>query len=578
MPAAPPRGADPSATGAANLPPEGALRWSLGPVGPAVEARLAAWSDGHAVGRIWRKDPTFWPQTPPADLAAGLGWLRAPEQSAARIGELRAFAEAVHGDGIEHVVLLGMGGSSLAPEVLRSTFRPARDRPDLTVLDSTHPDAVRACARRAPIATTLFLVASKSGTTLEPNAFFRFFWDRVSRRTSTPGRRFVAITDPGTPLERLAAERQFRGCVAAPPDVGGRYAALTVFGLVPAALLGVELEGLLASARSMVARCADPAEAGQNPGLRLGAALGELARAGRDKLVFLSSPSLRSFPAWLEQLVGESLGKQGQGIVPVATSPPPSELPQGPDVGFVQLTLEGERDPALERALAARESRGAPVLRLALGSPLDLGREFFRWEFAVAACASLLGVDPFDQPDVEQSKEMARRVMSRSAERTEVVASYGVRVGPGLGRPLEEWLASAGPRDYLAVQAFLGPSDRTDRALGRLASELRRRLGVVVTVDYGPRFLHSTGQMHKGGPASGLYLQLVDEPGRDLEVPGLGLRFGEILRAQAEGDRGALEGRRRRLLVVNVGADPLQGVRSLAALVAARAPARAAAP
>jgi transaldolase/glucose-6-phosphate isomerase len=532
-----------------------------------VEARLATWADTDANARFWRKDPTFWPQASPEDLAGGLGWLRAPEQSAARVGELRAFAEELTRDGIEHVVLFGMGGSSLAPEVIRRVFPPVQGRPDLSVLDSTHPAAVRACADRTPLDRTLFLVSSKSGTTLEPNVLFRFFWERVGKRSASPGGQFVAITDPGTPLERLARERRFRTCIAAPADVGGRYSALTVFGLIPAALLGVDLEGLLGSARAMVARCADPTDGRRNPGFRLGAALGELAEAGRDKVVFLTSRSLRPLPAWIEQLVAESLGKRGRGIVPVATAPPRTELPRGSDVVFVHFTLEGEGDPALERALDAREAGGTPVLRFELGSPLDLGREFFRWEFAVAACGSVLEVDPFDQPDVEHAKELAREAMGRQGGPVATSPGYGTRVGPDLGPGLEGWIATARAGDYVAVQAFLEPNDRTDAALARVASQLRQRLSTVVTVGYGPRFLHSTGQLHKGGPASGLYLQVVDDPDQDLEVPELGFTFGQLIRAQAKGDRGALEQRRRRLLVVNVGSQPLEGLNALANLL-----------
>ena len=561
------RGAPAPAAGESNLPSDPTGRWSLGPAGAAVEARLATWADTGAVARFWEGDPTFWPQAPPADLANGLGWLRAPERSATRVGELRAFAEEVTGEGLERVVILGMGGSSLAPEVMQRIFRSAEGRPDLSVLSSTHPAAVRACVDRTPLARTLFVVSSKSGTTLEPNAFFRLFWERVAKRSASPGRQFVAITDPGTPLERLARERGFRACMAAPADVVGRYSALTVFGLVPAALLGVDLDGLLGSGRAMAARCADPTDGRHNPGLRLGAALGELARAGRDKLVLLTSSSLRPFPAWIEQLVAESLGKRGRGIVPIATPPPPTELPRGSDVVFVHIGLEGEGDPAVERALEAAETGGTPVLRFELGSPLELGREFFRWEFAVAACGSVLEVDPFDQPDVERSKELARQAMARRGGPAATSPDYGTRIGPDLGPQLEGWIATARAGDYVAVQAFLEPSDRTDSALRRVASQLRQRLGRVVTVDYGPRFLHSTGQLHKGGPASGLFLQLVDDPERDLEVPELGVTFGQILRAQAEGDRGALEERRRRLLVVNVGSQPLVGLADLADLV-----------
>ena len=571
MARAPPRDAPVRATESPTSPSDPTTRhWSLGAADGAVRARLAAWATAGAVGRIWRKDPALWPQAPPSDVASRLGWLRAPEQCAARVTELREFAEEVARDGFEHVVLLGMGGSSLAAEVISRVLPHEKGRPELSVLDSTHPDAVRSCAGRVPIDRTLFLVSSKSGTTLEPNAFFRFFWERAAKGPAPPGRQFVAITDPGTPLARLASERGFRACFPAPADVGGRYSALTVFGLVPAALVGVDMAGLLASARAMVARCADTTDPARNPGLRLGAALGELARAGRDKVVFLTSRSLRPFPSWAEQLVAESLGKLGRGIVPVADAPPRSEFPRGSDVVYVYLSRSGEGDRPVERELDAREAAGTPVLRFELGSPLDLGREFFRWEFAVAACGAVLEVDPFNQPDVEHAKELARAAMERQAPAAGAPVGYGVRLAEDPVPALGSWLASARPGDYVAVQAFLAPDEATDAALRRLASRLRTRLGTVVTVGYGPRFLHSTGQLHKGGPPSGLFLQVVDEPAEDVRVPELGLTFGEIVRAQASGDRGALEEKRRRVLVLNAGSSPVEGLATLARLVGRR--------
>jgi transaldolase/glucose-6-phosphate isomerase len=499
-------------------------------------------------------------------VADRLGWLLAPEQSAALVEELEAFAEGAVRDGIDQVVLLGMGGSSLAAEVIARTLPRRRRGTSFVVLDSTHPRAVGGLAERVAVDRALFLVSSKSGTTLEPNAFFRFFWGRAKGRLAEPGRRFVAITDLGTPLEQLARERGFRTCFAAPSDVGGRYSALTAFGLVPAALLGVDLRALLASARAMVARCAEPADGAGNPGLRLGAALGELACGGRDKMIFLTSRSLRPFPAWAEQLLAESLGKLGRGIVPVADPPPRGELPRGTDAVYVGVGLATDRDRGVDRLLAAVEAGGAPVLRFELASPFDLGREFFRWEFAVAACGAVLEVDPFDQPDVEHAKELARTAM---ADRTSAAPeAYGAPGGPGLLPQLDRWLASARPNDYVALQAFLAPGSRNDATLRRLASALRRRLGLAVTIGYGPRFLHSTGQLHKGGPPSGLFLQLVDEPTRDLGVPELDLTFGRIVRAQARGDLGALTEKHRRVLVVNVGRRPAEGTRALARLLA----------
>ena len=570
MPRVPRRQPAKGPTGPKTNPTAG--RWSLGAVRPAVEARLAAWAAADAAGRIWRKDPGFWPSAPAADIGGRLGWLRTPEQSASRTAEWREFAAGVRRDGFSHVVLLGMGGSSLAADVIAQVLPPVRGWPKFSVLDSTHPAAVQACLDRAPVDRTLYLVSSKSGTTLEPNAFLRFFWEQAGRAPGEPRQRFVAITDPGTALERLAADRRFRTVFSAPPDIGGRYSALSVFGMVPAALMGVDLDGLLGSARAMVARCAAPGEAALHPGLALGATLGELALAGRNKVVFPTSASLRAFPAWVEQLVAESLGKLGRGVVPVANAPPPGEFPHGSDVVYVYVALEGERERAVERELAAQEADGAPVLRFTLGSPLELGREFFRWEFAIAACGAVLDVDPFDQPDVEHAKDLARAEMGRSTAPASRPDRYGSPPDDRLEPELANWLGSARPGDYVAVQAFLAPSEGTDEALGRLLSRLRQALGIVVTLGYGPRFLHSTGQMHKGGPPSGLFLQIVDEPAADLPVPGLGLTFAEMLRAEASGDRAALEEKRRRILVANVGTRPLDGLDALTKLVGRHAP------
>ncbi len=379
-----------------------------------------------------------------------------------------------------------------------------------------------------------------------------------------PGRAggsFVAITDPGTPLEQLAHAHRFRACFSSPSDVGGRYSALTVFGLVPAALVGVDLSAVLASASEMAGRCGPTTNPADNPGLRLGATLGELARAGHDKVVFLPSPALRVFPAWAEQLVAESLGKLGRGIVPVGDPPPPTEFPLGADAVFARVELAGETDPTLDAALAAREASGSAVLRFRLASRTDLGAEFFRWEFAIAACGAVIAVDPFDQPDVEHAKELARDAM-KPGTATRSAGAYGVAANAGgaLDAAIRQWAGTIHAGDYVAVQAFLAPDAATTSVLERIVSLFRERFGTAVTLGYGPRFLHSTGQLHKGGPPSGVFLQLVDEPREDLPVPELGLTFGEIIRAQARGDRGALDEHQRRLLVVNLGTETADGL------------------
>ncbi|HTT16253.1 MAG TPA: hypothetical protein VMH49_02680 [Thermoplasmata archaeon] len=546
--------------------------WNLQDFEAAIAVRLERWGQDDAVGRIWRRDPSFWPASPASDVTSRLGWLLAPEQSASRVDELAALAEAVAGEGLEQVVLLGMGGSSLAAETICRVL-PLRDgRPRFLVLDSTHPAAVRSCLRAAPVDRSIYLVSSKSGTTLEPNAFFRFFWEKAQRLPGDAGRHFVAITDPGTELEKLASARGFRACFTAPPDVGGRYSALTVFGLVPAALAGADVPALLASARAMVALCNERVEPLRNPGLRLGATLGELALAGHDKLLFLATRAFRPFPYWAEQLVAESLGKVGRGIVPVGTPTPPDEFPSGDDLVSVDLGLTGRADRPTADAIAAHEAAGVPVLRFRFEAPTDLGREFFRWEFAIAACGAVIGVDPFDQPDVERAKDLARAAMTptpaAAAAVPEVPRPLALAQDGGAPDALERWARAVRPRDYVAVQAFLPPDRATDAALEAVASALRRRLNVVVTVGYGPRFLHSTGQLHKGGPPTGAFLQIVDRPEPELPVPELGLTFGAIVAAQASGDRTALTEKRRRLVAVDVAADEGDGLARLATLLA----------
>ncbi len=449
---------------------------SLGAYTPKVEARLAVWAKARASERVWHKDPTFWPQASPSDVQTRLGWLTLPDAMAGTLEDLRRFAEEVRSGGFEHVLLFGMGGSSLAPEVYASTFGPAPGYPDLQVLDSTHPRAIPGLVRPEAIARTLFIVSSKSGTTLEPNAFFRYAWAKASGLSTSPGRQFVAITDPGTPLQTLAEQRGFRRCFSATPDVGGRYSALTAFGLVPCATIGHDPASLLGSARRMSQACGPTSPSEENPGLRLGATLGELALAGRDKVVFLTSPGLNAFPAWVEQLIAESLGKQGRGIVPVPHEERPAESLGGRDAVLVRLRLRGEADPATERALDAAEAQGVPVLRFEVAAPDDLGQEIFRWELAIASAGAVIGVNPFDQPDVELAKELAREAMKPLAG-----AQGGSPAPPApwpasassLGGPLRTWLSSGRPGDYIAIQAFLPPTEAVAREVEQLGASLR---------------------------------------------------------------------------------------------------------
>ena len=449
---------------------------------------MASVDTAELVERIWSRDATLWTGR---DEAKWLGWLDEPRRMAERVGELEAFAaETID---FAHVVLLGMGGSSLAPEVLRRTFGGGR----LHVLDTTHPAAVRRLAEALDLEQTLFLVASKSGTTLETRCHLDFFWERVGR-----GECFVAITDPGSELEALARDRGFLRIFAGEPTVGGRYSALSAFGIVPAALLGIDLTRLFERVEEMVEACR---LAEGNPGLELGEALGDGWREGRDKV--LINPDPGGFGLWAEQLLAESTGKQGKGLVPV-----PAATADGPD-------------------------RQAAEVRIP--DPYELGQEFYRWEFATAVAGSILEINPFDQPNVQEAKDRTNDVLS----------------GPDRGLPLdrsgsvEELLAGVEPPEYVCIQAFIDP----DREAGLEPLLARaRETGCVVTHGLGPRYLHSTGQLHKGGPPTGRFIQVLDDPGEELAIPNRDFGFARLIQAQAAGDLVSLEGRGRPIVRVNL--------------------------
>ncbi len=539
---------------------------SLGAYEDIVDARVATLRKERAGQRIWKKDPTVWFEKPVEEIAHRLGWLTLPEDLHEQVDDLEGFAAEVVADGIRQVVLLGMGGSSLAPQVFASTFGSAPGHPELIVLDSTHPEAVLAVERRLDVPRTLFLISSKSGTTLETLSLFRTFWDRA-KALPDRGRHFVAITDPGTPLETLARERGFRRVFRAPPDVGGRYAALSVFGLVPAALLGIDVHRLLDRAWTMAEAGAFCVEESCNPALMLGATLGELTRAGRDKVTFLTSPGLAAFPGWLEQLLAESTGKDGKGIIPVADEPAGEPGVYANDRFFVVTALEGEGHGALDARVDALEKAGHPVARFSLTEKADLAQEMYRWEFATAVAGAVLGIHPFNQPDVQLAKDLARQAMAGErggAEGGDDEPTDATSEPDALTSHVARWIEGRRPGDYVVLQAYLAPGDATDAALQAIRSSLRDRWRLATTVGYGPRFLHSTGQLHKGGPDTGLFLQLVDEPGTDVAVPETDYTLGALIRAQALGDYRALRQRHRRVLRVNLGRDVAEGLTRLA--------------
>ncbi len=538
----------------------------LGKYQRRVKRRLKDWEAEQFSSRLWQKDHTLWSREPQPELTDRMGWLELPETMEKQVADLRAFADKAKADGIKHVVLLGMGGSSLAPEVFQKTFGNAPGYPELLVLDSTHPAAVKSVEARIDPARALFLVSSKSGTTTETNSFVYYFWDKLKQLEAEPGQHFVAITDPGTVLEKLAAERKFRAIFSAPEEVGGRYSALTVFGLLPAALIGVDVGEVLARARAMSQACG--ATAAGNPGLILGAALGELALAKRDKVTFLCSPSLAAFPSWVEQLIAESTGKDRRGIVPVANEGVGAPEKYSEDRFFVYLTLSGDENHDLDRQVAALEANGHPLARIDLNDKYDLGQEFFRWEVAVAAAAAVLGINPFNQPDVQLAKDLAKKAMEKNSRGKKNGAGLKGEVTvtdrPALEQALSAWLGSKKKRDYAVVQAYLDPSPENTAKLKAICAAIRDRLGVATTLGFGPRFLHSTGQLHKGGPNSVLVLQIVDQPADDLSVPETNYTFDALIQAQAAGDFAALKQRRRRALRVNLGNDTEGGLKNLA--------------
>ena len=502
----------------------------------SVARRLVELERADVPKRIWGRDPTVWkpdPHTP--EISDRLGWLSVGEMMAPQVKSLTTFADEIRRE-FDRVVLCGMGGSSLAPEVLWRTFGRRTGYPALAVLDSTDPRAVTAALPGGDLERTLFLVSSKSGTTQETDCLYRYFWERAGGR----GVQFVAITDPDTPLARLATERGFRRAFLNPKDIGGRYSALSYFGLVPAALIGIDVGQLLHRAHRMAEACAAWVPARQNPAAWLGAVLAEAALAGRNKATFVLSPGIGSFGLWVEQLIAESTGKEGKGLLPVAEEPLGPPEVYGRDRLFVVLTLAGEQgaDDATEPRLGALKAAGHPVVRLALEDRYDLGQEFFRWEFATAVAGAILGINAFDQPNVAESKQNTKDVLAGKQPPAPPAP-------PATAPELERFLAAVRPGDYLALMAYLPPTPQNDRRLEAVRARLRDRLKVATTLGYGPRFLHSTGQLHKGGLPVGHFLQITERPDRDVAIPGMPYTFGQLEAAQAEGDLRALRGRGR---------------------------------
>ena len=553
-----------------------------------VDAGLAELEEKRFAERLWAKDASLWKSAASHQklIKNALGWLTAPNASAAGLGPVRSFADEIAAEGFAHVAVLGMGGSSLCVETMRRILPLAAGRPLLHVLDSTHPDNVGALERELDLERTLFIVASKSGSTVEPNAYMEYFWDALSRRPGTKaGRQFVAITDPGTSLDKLSRARGFRKTFLNQSDVGGRFSALTLFGLVPAALGGADVAALLTRARAAAEACSAQTPTRDNPGLRLGAALGRHAREGRDKLTLVLDPRLEAFGLWVEQLIAESTGKEGRGILPVVGEPLGAPAEYGRDRLFVSVTLKDHRDAAADKKLAALEQAGHPVVRLELADALDLGAQFLLWEIATAAAGFFLGIDPFDQPDVQSAKDRTKELLAGlhqgnlPAEKAEFRAGglaafadsalvSALKAAPGQDRPLREVLAAhlarVAPGDYVSVLAYLAETDEARRALEEIRGFVRSRTTAPVTVSWGPRYLHSTGQLYKGGAKGGVFLFLGDAERGRLPVPGQTFTFGTLCRAQIRGDAAATLAAGRRVLRLDLGETAAAGLRAVA--------------
>ena len=546
----------------------------LGEFEAAVRATLEKAARENIVKRIWDKDASVWKNEEAHQkiITNSLGWLTVPRELFRNSGELIRFAEHVRGSDERHVMVCGMGGSSLCPEVLRQTFGSQKGFPKLLVLDSTDPDVIDNFAKQIDITRCIFIIASKSGTTTEPVAFHRFWYHEVEKHFPKPGGSFVAITDPGTLMAKTAAEEEFKRIFLNPPDIGGRYSALSYFGTVPGALIGVDVQNLLSRALRMSLMCGKDVSVNDNPAALLGAVMAVCALAGRDKLTIITDQKLSALGLWIEQLVAESTGKEGKGIVPVIGEPLGPASVYGDDRLFVAISA-GAMDEKTSSALKALEAAGHPVVYRNLGELEELGAEFFFWEMATAFAGWRLGINPFDQPNVQESKDMTKDLLDRfvkdgKLEEASPTATDGKlsvysndENAPGsLADVLRQQLTKVKSRDYIALLAYVEETAEIDSALQALRISLRDVTGCATTTGYGPRFLHSTGQLHKGGPDSGVFIQLTAPDEVDFEVPGAPYTFSILKRAQAQGDLAALLSHGRRALRVDLGDDVLQGL------------------
>ena len=536
----------------------------------AVAASLEDWRKNNKVARLWQKDASLWTRT---DESNWLGWLHIVDQQLSHADAFKRIADDVKKAGFKHALLLGMGGSSLCPEVLRMTFGKIKGFPELHVLDSTDPVQIRCIEGKLDLKSTLCIVSSKSGSTLEPNIYKQYFFERVKAKVGGKevGNRFVAITDPGSHMQEVAVAGKFREIFFGVPSIGGRYSALSNFGMVPAAIMGLDVEKFLQITREMVAACGSGGTVHDNPGVVLGTVLGVAATRGRDKLTFITSPGIYDLGAWLEQLIAESTGKVGKGIVPVDRERLARASAYGKDRVFVYLRLSSKPNKAQDKAVMALEKAGHPVVSISVDNVYTLGQEFLRWEIATAVAGSIIGINAFNQPDVEASKVETRKLTSEYevkgklpaevpffeasgiqfyADEKNVAAIHG---GLNVAAVLKTHLSRLNAGDYFGVLGYIPMNVENEKALQIIRHAVRDKKRVATVLGFGPRFLHSTGQAYKGGPNSGVFLQITCEDAKDLAVPGQKYTFGVVKAAQARGDFSVLSERGRRALRVHLG-------------------------
>ncbi len=552
----------------------------------AVKTNIAEWQSGQKMQRLWKRDASLWTG---ADEAEWLGWLDIVPEQLARHVELRNLAKEVWSAGFKQVLLLGMGGSSLCPEVLRMTFGRVAGYPDLHVLDSTDPAQVKAFEEKIDIAKTLFIVSSKSGSTLEPNIFKQYFFERTKEAVGADkaGSHFLAITDPGSKMQQVAQADRFRHIFFGRPSIGGRYSALSHFGMVPAAVMGIDTRKFLDRAEEMIRACGPSVPVEENPGAVLGIILGTAASSHRDKVTIITSPDIFDLGAWLEQLLAESTGKSGKGIIPVDREQVSQPEAYGNDRVFVYVHTRHATDVAVEAKVNALEKAGHAVVRIAMADTYDLGAEFFRWEIATAVAGAVIGINAFNQPDVEASK-VATRTLTAAYEQTgslpaeqPLLEDRGIKLfsddknaaelaraaDKSLAGYLKAHLSRIHPGDYFAVLGFIEMNAEHEKSLQALRHTVRDSKRIATCLGFGPRFLHSTGQAYKGGPNSGVFLQITCDDAVNLPVPEQKYTFGVVKAAQARGDFQVLAERGRRALRVHLGTDVKSGLEQLNAAV-----------